>query len=56
MKTQHAMIFPLQGYVRPLAECIDLHSEGALMGFSQGQPIVTPSSANRYDYDDYDEE
>lgn len=43
-------------YVAPLVECIDLVLEGPVMGFSQGQPIVTPSSRDYYLFDDYDEE
>lgn len=56
MKTFQTIDISLKTYVRPAAECVDLLPEGALMGFSQGQPIVTPNSADHYYSDDYDEE
>lgn len=43
-------------YSTPVAECVDLLPEGPVMGFSQGEPIVTPSSRAYYDIDEYDVE
>lgn len=44
-------------YSAPSIECVDLSPEGPVMGFSQGEPIVTPSGVRSYySFDDYDEE